>query len=132
MALKKIESREYKVMVDPRIFDILPVGLKFLKNELALIAKTVGHVKLKKSFKLDQSSTVRFLDTKDFFLANLNYIFRAKQPSEPNAKIEYTLKYRTGDRYLSAYRQLSTAAGTKGKKKFEEDIGADKNNSFIS
>lgn len=118
-----ITSREYKVMLDHRMFTVRRDGLRELRRDLKRVA---GRLKIPVGGKFDKIArqTIRFLDTPDATVFRNRLILRYRQQAEEAEQGEFTLKCRTEDRYLAAGRHLEPASGLNGKAKLEEDIAA--------
>ncbi|EMI17099.1 hypothetical protein RMSM_05973 [Rhodopirellula maiorica SM1] len=116
-------SREYKVMLDPRLFDNAREGLEEVKADLKRQAKRFDAKVSGRFDKFDQR-TIRFLDTPDFSFRNNQLILRHRRPKGSSSDGEFTLKCRSEDRYLAAAADLRPAKKLNGKFKFEEDIAA--------
>lgn len=112
----KVESREYKLMVQPGPFSIREETVKDLWVEIDEILKTLG-VRGKGEFEEKESRVVCFIDTPDHTLRQNRLIFRQRQTDK---SLEYTLKCRSEDRYVVAGTEVGPRE--KGKSKLEEDI----------
>ncbi|MBL8825883.1 MAG: hypothetical protein JNM18_02795, partial [Planctomycetaceae bacterium] len=120
----KIESREYKVIVDVALFADFDAALAEMSADLQGLVESL-EFSLDGEFDIDEreEQSIRFLDTRDFTLRRNSLLLRQRIKLK-NDKTEYTLKCRTADRYFSALRNLEPAQGLKADHKFEEDIGA--------
>jgi hypothetical protein len=131
----ELDSREYKLMLDPQKFSGAPTPDEanrfwgdMLKPiiERRLDARDDGEPRHKKKFKLDEERTVRFWDTDACDLDRHGYVLReradVRDGREDPSRREVTLKLRTPDLFLAA-GALLPAAGDDADEKFEEDIG---------
>ena len=122
-AITPVGSREYKLLLEPTLFngsnpELMVAAFWTDLDQLiqtTIVRPTAG------SFTLNKTRTVKFYDTTPTCLlyAN-NLVFRER---EENSIREVTLKYRSFDRYVSAHQDMS---GTESDAltKFEEDISA--------
>ncbi|PFG08816.1 hypothetical protein ATI45_1144 [Marinobacter sp. LV10MA510-1] len=123
LANPDVTSREYKLMLDASQFtyqnEAVAVGQLLAAAEAAIesaIARDVSG-----SPVLAKQRDVRFFDTQGSCeLRQLGYSFRERVE---NGQSEVTLKFRSPDRYISDYEDLSsTTSGSETK--LEADIGA--------
>jgi len=122
-AIPPVGSREYKLLLEPSLFngpnpELAVAGFWMDLDQLiqTSIARTTTG-----SFLLDKTRTIKFYDTTPTcLLSNNNLVFRER---EENSVREVTLKYRSFDSYVSGYQDMS---GTESDAvtKFEEDISA--------
>lgn len=126
-----VTSREYKYMLDPLMFTHSSehTSANHLGNvivssvEHALGRNVSGH------FSLDKQREVQFFDTpSSCFLRNNQYAFRERIE---NGASEVTLKYRSEDRFISAYEDVSSHT-LGAKTKLEEDIAKSTSHTFKS
>jgi hypothetical protein len=117
-----VRSREYKMMLDHRLFaDRKQAAARFWAEAAALAGQ--AEVKCVGEFDDQKSREIVFLDTPDLTI-NLNgLLFRQRRDVESD-EAEYTLKCRSPDRYLAAGAQVQPAGARKTKVKLEEDIAA--------
>jgi hypothetical protein len=120
--MSKVESREYKVMMNHQAFAKRKAALKQLWRDLKLVGKRC-RIKTDGQFDTADKRTIQFIDTSDFTFRNSLLIFRRRQDAN-NGEAEFTLKCRTEDRYIAEGADLQPAEGLKGKRKLEEDIAA--------
>lgn len=115
----KVESREYKLLVNHEPFADPAAAVKAVWDEIEEAAKTLPMVQTKG--KLDEQETRRivFLDTPDHTLRRNGLVLRQRAVDE---SLEYTLKCRSEDRYFAAGTDVGAAAGLEGELKLEEDI----------
>jgi hypothetical protein len=124
---QNVVSREYKVMLRPRVF---------AGDEAALLAKASSlwrdvsgaidkHVLANSGdfAGIKTRRNVSFLDTRDHLFNSARYIFRERRELE-DGKREMTLKFRHPDRFLGQARDMRAPGVAKAKTKFEEDIKA--------
>jgi hypothetical protein len=125
-----LDSREYKLMLDPNAFVTAPsaeaVNLfwdDMLKPviERRLDRRNGGQARSKKRFKLDEVRTIRFWDTPSCALDAAGFVLRERADADAGDQRELTLKLRTPDLFLAAATDLpGRAAGASSKR--EEDI----------
>jgi len=122
-AVTPVASREYKLMLEPSNFNGTnpATAVSAFWNALQqVIASGIGR-STSGTFALDKSRTVRFYDTPGTcLLSNNKLIFRERVES---GNREVTLKYRSFDRFVSSYQDMSGIGGD-AETKFEEDLGA--------
>lgn len=125
----KISSREYKFMVDRHDFGDIEAALKVLREDAAHIAESLD-LELSRHFDAEDPKTreILFLDTADFSLRENGWILRRRAKKE-GAKLEFTLKCRTPDRYVAAGAEVRAAEPFRSTdapegEKFEEDVAA--------
>ena len=117
---RSLDSREFKLILKPKIFQDLNEGIKKVQK---IIDKEVDMLNGK--FKPDSDLKQKFrrtyyLDTPNFRLKSKNFFLRVREDKESN-KCDITLKCRHPDRYISASYDLSSSM-KKSTIKFEEDI----------
>jgi hypothetical protein len=124
MQRQKIVSREYKIMLRPKLFTGAEKAL--LAHAHALwrdVAGKVGPVALGAAGDLSRIKTRRlitFRDTPKRRLNDARYIFRERRAENGSGR-EITLKFRHPDRFLAQARKMQAKASA-AKTKFEEDI----------
>jgi len=120
-ATPPVGSREYKLLLEPSLFNGSTPELAvsdFWTDLDQLIQASINRT-TSGSFSLSKTRTVKFYDTaSSCLLYNNKLVFRER---EENSVREVTLKYRSFDRYVSGYQDMS---GTEADAvtKFEEDI----------
>lgn len=127
MERQKVVSREYKVMLRPKLFtgaaeSLLGDGHALWKD----VAEQIGVVALDVSGDLSRIKTSRlisFVDTPDRRLNDAHYSFRERRAAD-GSKREVTLKFRHADRFLAQARDMKARTSEEAKTKFEEDIKA--------
>lgn len=122
-AYEAVTSREYKMMLNPAKFtygnesnQVNQLEYEFKNKVSAAISRNVTG-----NLGLNKQRQVRFFDTpQSCLLKNNGYAFRERIE---NGQSEVTLKFRSPDRYISAYEDLDSV--TYGaEEKLEADIGA--------
>lgn len=113
-----VKSREYKLMLDQRSFRDWKEGAERFWSEVKEFVEPLG-LKFTGSLGEPKERTVEFLDTEDHTIRANGYVLRRRV--KKSGKGEYTLKYRTEDRYEAAGADVSTNPPG-DKVKFEEDI----------
>jgi hypothetical protein len=122
---QNVVSREYKIMLRPKLFKGDPD--KLLAHAASLwkdLCRTLEDVVIRSAGGLSEIKTrrlIRFLDTRDRDLNHADYIFRERHDLDETTR-EMTLKFRHPDRFLAQARNMKPAAAAKAKTKFEEDI----------
>jgi hypothetical protein len=126
MQQQKIISREYKIMLRPKLFT--GGGRALFAHAHALwrdVAAKVGPLALGAAGDLSRIKTQRLITFHDTAKRQLNdggYILRERRAENGSGR-EITLKFRHPDRFLAEAREMHTKA-SKAKTKFEEDIKA--------
>lgn len=115
----KLDSREYKVMIDQEPFVDRASALRALRESLAKLVMSPTDVTLMGDFNVENQREIIFLDTPEKDFRGNQLVFRRRFEGE---KAEYTLKLRSEDRSLAADADLSTVDGFRPDEKFEEDI----------
>jgi hypothetical protein len=122
-AIPDVGSREYKLMLNPSLFEgTNPIAaVTSYWNDLKLLIEAAPISRnTKGSFSLDKVRTVKFYDTPTTCILKSNgYIFRERIE---NAKREVTLKYRAYDRFIAGHKNMQGEASRNPETKFEEDI----------
>jgi len=117
---RSLDSREFKLILKPKIFQDLNEGIKKVQK---IIDKEVEMLNGKFIPNSDLKQKLRrtyYLDTPKFRLKSKNYFLRVREDKESN-KYDITLKCRHPDRYISSSYDLSSSM-KKSTIKFEEDI----------
>jgi hypothetical protein len=123
--MKKVTSREYKVMLRPGRFKgrekaLLKAAGAFWRD----FAKRVADIAVAASGDLAAITTRRsitFYDTRDRRLNQARYIFRERREADSRER-DFTLKFRHSDRYVTQDREMDASPPADAKTKFEEDI----------
>ncbi len=123
MGLRRIRSREYKLMLRPGRFLGPPDAVLEAAGWFWRATRdAVGALVLDADGALDAVTTSRrvsFLDTPDTALRARHCVLRMRRAVE-GGREQATLKFRHPDRFASAQRRVKPRWG--GKRKFEEDI----------
>ncbi|MCU4676956.1 hypothetical protein N7931_15080 [Catenovulum sp. 2E275] len=122
MANPDVTSREYKRLLDPTLFTYNTESTKVANYFSAF--ETVVEAAISRdvtgSLSLDKVRTVKFFDTSGSCQLNaLGYVFRERIE---NGNSEVTLKFRSQDRYISDFEDLSSATSG-AETKLEADWG---------
>ncbi len=118
-----IESREYKVMLDHRAFFDRETAVSAFWAETAEFARSCG-VSPEGELEETKQRSIVFLDTRNFTLNDNGFILRRRGKAGAD-KVEYTLKWRSDDRYVAAAADVRKGdVGSDEELKFEEDIAA--------
>lgn len=116
---KSLDSREFKLILKPKLFEDINAGIKKVQNVIDKeVERLNGRFKPEQDLKLKQRKTY-YLDTFDFGLHSKNFFLRIREDTEP-PKYDITLKCRHPDRYISSAYDFS--GSLIHKVKFEEDI----------
>lgn len=125
MERQKVVSREYKIMLRPKLFAGAEKSLVASAQALSRdVSEQIGTVALGVTGGLSRIKTRRlitFLDTRTHHLNRAHYIFRERRDG---SKREVTLKFRHPDRFLAQARDMHVKKFQDAKTKFEEDIKA--------
>ena len=119
----EINSREYKVMLDQRLFVERKKAAASFWKDLTAAADRMKGIDHEGEFDRTKKRVITFLDTPDGTIRRNGFVFRKRSDLEKE-KSEYTLKCRSPERYAAAGANVVSAATLKGKPKFEEDIAA--------
>ena len=126
MRQQPIQSREYKIMLRPKLFagaeDALLTKADALWHD---VVKKIDPLVLDATGDLSRIKTRRLIAFHDTLKRRLNgahYIFRERRPETEMGR-EITLKFRHADRFLAQARGMQAKAPN-AKTKFEEDIKA--------
>lgn len=118
MPNRPVTSREYKLMLNTDRFGERSRGTDaFLALLEFLIRKEGGSIT--ETQTEEKRRLTSYLDTQEMALRQAGYALRLRDESG-GGKFQLNLKYRAGDRYLSAEQDLSSPQG--GDQKFEEDV----------
>ncbi|MCU0873355.1 MAG: hypothetical protein MUE50_13525 [Pirellulaceae bacterium] len=115
----KVESREYKLLVNHESFVDAPSAVKAIWDEIEEAVKTLATVRAKSKLDEKEVRRIAFLDTPDHTLRRNGLVFRRRAVDE---SAEYTLKCRSEDRYLAAGTDVRAADHLESEQKLEEDI----------
>lgn len=115
-----VSSREYKVMLDHRLFKERNQAAAHFWRELKCSGRRVKKLAFDGEFDVTKKREIVLLDTLDRSIRHNGYIPRKRYNLEGEGT-EYTLKCRSPDRYVA--RGANVEAENNGEAKFEEDIG---------
>lgn len=115
----KIESREYKLLVDHTPFRQPAEAAKAMWEYVRLAAKHLPLVQIKGRLDESPTTTVHFLDTPDFTLRRNGLLLRQRSGQDAS---EWTLKCRSEDLFMAAGTDVRPSKKFKSTTKFEEDI----------
>ena len=115
-------SREYKVMLDSKMFERKASLASFQGELLESLHPFLGTKRPKKVFALDAQHEVSFLDTKDFEINSHRLLLRERVILGKKRQVELTLKCRSPDYCFALGADLRTEKGLKSNPKLEEDI----------
>lgn len=115
----KVESREYKMLVNHEPFADSAEAVRAVWDEIEEAAKTLPMVQTKGKFDEKETRRIVFLDTLDHTLRRNGLVLRQRAVDQA---LEYTLKCRSEDRYFAAGTDVRAADGLAGEPKLEEDI----------
>ena len=118
-----VTSREYKVMLDHRMFAQRMDALGELQRDLQRLAKRI-QLAIEGKWSKPKKRSIRFLDTCDGAVNANNFILRYRRKPGADEPGELTLKCRIEDRYLAAGASIYARDRLDGETKFEEDIAA--------
>lgn len=123
--MKKVTSREYKVMLRPgRFKGGEKTLLQTTKSLWGDFSKRVSDAVVAADGQLDTIDTRRlitFYDTRDRLLNGTRYIFRDRRDASGTGR-DVTLKFRHSDRYVAEDQGVAAGPSADAKTKFEEDI----------
>ena len=121
-----LDSREYKMLIGPKLFHDAKKGCLLLWTEISKAAKE-ARVKAtaEANVVVKKPRFVLFYDTAGHDLYKRGYMLRRRQKSPPNQKkikYELTLKFRHDSLLAAAAKQVAPGPGYKGEEKLEEDV----------
>lgn len=129
LASPDVTSREYKLILNHEKFSF-DNEFQQVDGFLSLAAKNIEESidrKVNGSPFLSKERSVAFYDVpRECTLKNIGYSFRDRVTDGDS---EVTLKFRSPDRYISGFEDLSSSSSS-SKTKFESDIGANAINEF--
>ncbi len=115
-------SREYKVMLDSRMFE-KKAALGTFQGELQeTLGSFLGRKKSKKVFEVESQHEISFLDTKDYEINSHRLLLRQRVLFGKKRETQLTLKCRSPDCCFALGSDLRTETGLKSRSKLEEDI----------
>lgn len=116
---RPVTSREYKLMLRPELFLERKNGVKNFRDLTRILVERQGGLVIQDQEKVKQRLTW-YVDSDGWDLRRLNLVLRVRREKKKGKTIyKVTLKYRSGDRYLSA---MSTVNSGMDDCKFEEDL----------
>lgn len=135
MTSAPITSREYKLTlnIDDKLYrDCKLFNFEHLHKIIEWTSTQIG-VEMSGKFKHSEQFTVKYMDTPEQDLYHNGWIFRIRNHSgnrDNESDNEYTLKFRSPDRYYTATRDLdfnhhNFSKSIRVHRKFEEDITLD-------
>ena len=116
-----ITSREYKLMLNAGRFVDRQQGIRtFWRLVKFLLAKQERDQPLEIEEQDDMlQRKTWYVDTPSLAMRQKGFVLRLREEQDNNKPFKVTLKYRSSDRYLSAFQDTCTEGG---EYKFEEDI----------
>lgn len=117
-----ISRREYKIMLDHRLFADRTEAAASFCRDVHVLARRLKKIECDGEFDGNNKREIVFLDTIDETIRLNGFIFRQRTDIEAG-KTEYTLKCRSPDRYVAAAAEVITGKGLNADEKFEEDVG---------
>jgi hypothetical protein len=117
-----VSRREYKVMLDHRLFADRKAAAASFCRELHAIESRLTRIQCDGEFDGIQKRQIVFVDTLDETIHLNGFVFRQRTSLE-DLRSEYTLKCRSPDRYVAAFADVRESNQLKGDEKLEEDIG---------
>ena len=115
-------SREYKVMLDSRMFERKAALATFLGELQETLLPFLAGKKSKKVFEVESQHEISFLDTKDYEINGQRLLLRQRVIFGKKSQTELTLKCRSPDYCFALGSDLRTEPGLKSRSKLEEDI----------
>ncbi len=119
----RVTSREYKLMLDHRLFAIRDEAAAIFGDDLARCTSSIDLVKLKGRFDRISKRQITFLDTPHNTIRLNGWVLRQRNSHESDST-EYTLKCRSPDYYLAREVDVAAGEGLHSRVKLEEDIAA--------
>jgi hypothetical protein len=121
--LDRVTSREYKLILDHRLFSDSKKGAARFIKEVRRCSRGIASVKVQREFDEVKEREIVFLDTPDATVRQNGWVFRRRRDLQ-KCVTEYTLKCRSPDFYLASEADVVAEAEFDGCIKLEEDIGA--------
>lgn len=118
----KVKSREYKVMLQPELFEVRRPAVEAFLSEVQEKSKLVG-VKSSGKLKSPEKKIIRFLDTPDFTLRRNGFVLRRRDLKDTD-ETQFALKVRSPDRYFAQGVDVAHDTNFEAKEKLEEHIAA--------
>lgn len=122
--MPKVTRREYKVMLEHRMFVERRTAAEAFCRELRACTARLDGVECDGHFEKAKQRQIVFLDTPDNTVLLNGFVFRQRISLSGNRGTEYTLKCRSPDRYVATGADIRAGKGLTGVPKLEEDIGA--------
>ena len=120
---KPLDSRELKLILDPKRFQDLNTGIKKFQQIVNFHIESLGGTFDKEIDPKKNHRRTWYLDTENFELKSKNFFFRIREEEDKGDKeYDVTLKCRHEDRYISADYDLTSSIKKDYEVKFEEDI----------
>jgi len=116
-----LSSREYKVLLDPELFDNDPAEFAQYYAEELIAAIAPTSIAAVGDLALAEERIVQFYDSASCDLRAASFVLRDRSDVDPDGKRKLTLKFRSTSRNLAAEQDLSSSVDG-AKQKFEEDI----------
>lgn len=124
-----VTSREYKLMLDASLFSYTTEysDVQDLMADVKTVVEAAINRNVSGTAQLTHDRQVEFFDTQgSCVLNNINYAFRERIES---GQSEVTLKFRSPDRYISDFEDLSSSTSG-AETKLEADVGVSADNNF--
>ncbi|MFC3034793.1 hypothetical protein ACFOEE_19995 [Pseudoalteromonas fenneropenaei] len=129
LANADVTSREYKQLLDPAHFTYSSESLDVASYDNVIktnISNAIGR-NVNGSLSLNKNRQIAFYDSPSSCVLRANgYLFRERSYASSN---EVTLKFRSSDRYISAFEDLSSVTNG-AETKLEADIGLKNGDSY--
>lgn len=119
MANRPVTSREYKLMLNTDRFQDRGRGTEVFFDLLSFLIDKEGGAVTEPQDE-EKKRLTSYLDTPERALRQAGFALRLRDERQSGGKLELNLKYRAGDRYLSAAQDLDSPLPDKPK--FEEDV----------
>ena len=117
----QLDSKEFKMLLDPSKFKHVPKALDKLRDKVSEAAEETGR-KLETPKKEEvRTQDIIFLDTEDHALKDQGYILRYRDIHGGSKDDNLTLKFRDNDAQKVAGANVDAAEGLAAKPKFELD-----------
>ncbi len=119
--LSQLSSREYKLMLEPLMFDGKRSIRNFADEFVSVVNRCGAELKGEAQFHKSAEREIEFLDSKDSFFRRNNFVLRHRYNSNGQLENELTLKCRAADPFLVLGTKFRVPEAN-GKAKLEEDI----------
>jgi len=118
---RPVTSREYKLMLKPELFLDRSGAVKTFRDLATILVERQGGEVIEVQNKVKERLTW-YVDTEGWDLRRIDLVLRVRREKKKGKNTyKVTLKYRSGDRYLSAMSPVK-AKGEDAECKFEEDL----------